>query len=492
MRQQQWRESTILGTQGHVLMASLMLVIILVLLGMTALYLVSQDAPGITAMREDNLAQQLSDAAAELVLSWFHDAGTTPPLIAGLLAKRLGDVDTGPSFFDAAGRSQFIGTADRPDILLDAADSGTDRFLNSPPSGFDGPLHALGRLEKLKIYSPLQPGLLGTLEVTASTVGRRPLARTIRLQLGALNFPAIRAPVQTGQGLGAPQPGGASPVFAHWGDVRVTGDLSVNRLEDVIVKSSSAPVTGQSYDLKGRLEDRWTDYWIGGNITVVAPPSSSGSQVFPLNVHLQQQPVPGVRLDRLDYDGLKRTALRHGTYYRLDRTGRLHPLGATDSDPGLLPSEVLAVPAVGRSQGLVFIDTVDGEAPRPDNLGTLVVDLDYVEALLVVQGHVLLKPGGAGRSVPVLSPSPEGSDALGSRIPVTLSDIHFNGVLYAAGTITLERSIRLYGAVMTAGTVSTSSPGLVMEVWYNADFGRGLFKGLPLVYRAPGTRQIIY
>lgn len=184
MRQQKWGESTILGAQGHVLMASLMLVIILALLGMTALYLVSQDSPGITAMREDNLAQQLSDAAAELVLSWFHDAGTTPPPIADLLAKRQGDVETGPSFFDAAGRSQFVGTADRPDILLDAVDSGTDRILNNPLSGFDGPLHALGRLEKLKVYGPSQPGLLGTLEVTASTVGRRSLARTIRLQLG--------------------------------------------------------------------------------------------------------------------------------------------------------------------------------------------------------------------------------------------------------------------------------------------------------------------
>jgi hypothetical protein len=492
MGQQQRRKSTILDAQGHVLMASLMLVIILALLGMTALYMASQDVPGITAMREENLAQQLSDAAAELVLSWFHDAGTTPAPIVGLLAKRRGDVETGPSFFDAAGRSQFVGTVDRPDILLDAADSGNDRLLNSPPSGFGGPLHELGRLEKLKVYSPSQPGLLGTLEVTASTVSRRPIARTIRLQLGALNVPAVRAAVQAGEGLGTPQPGGASPVFAHWGDVRVMGDLSVNRADDLVVKSSGAPVTEQSYELMRRLEDRWTDYWIGGNVTFVVPPSSSENSVYPSNVHVHQQPVPGVRLDRWDYDGLKRTALRHGTYYRLDRTGRLHSLGAPDSDPGLLPSEVLASPAVGRSQGLVFIDTVDGEAPRPDNLGTLVLDVDYVEALLVVQGHVSLKPGGTGRSVPVLSPSPEGSDALGSRIPVTLSGIHLNGVLYVAGAITLERSVRLYGAVMTAGTVCTSSPGLVMEVWYNADLGKGLFKGLPVVYRAPGTRQTIY
>jgi hypothetical protein len=73
-----------------------------------------------------------------------------------------------------------------------------------------------------------------------------------------------------------------------------------------------------------------------------------------------------------------------------------------------------------------------------------------------------------------------------------LSGIHLNGVLQAAGTITLERNVRIYGAVMTAGTVVAESAGLRMEVWYNADFARGLFRGLPVVYRVPGTWQMKY
>jgi len=467
------------------------LIIILSMVGMTALYLAGQDVPGITAMKEESVAQQLSDASADLVLSWFHDAQTTPPPIAGLLAKRQGDLVSGPSFFDAAGRSQFVGTAERPDILLDATNSEDERLLNNSPGGFGGPLLELGRLEKMKFYGPLQPGLLSTLEVTASTIGRRPSVRTIRLQLGATNIPAVRAAVQTGQSLGAMRPGGESPVLTHWGDVRVMGDLSVNQADDLVVKSSAGSVSGQSYERMGRLEDRWTDYWIGGNVSLLSPPSS-GTPAFPPNVRLYQQPAPGVRLDRWDYDLLKKTALRHGTYYRLDRMGRLHPLGASDSDPGLMPTDVLASLAVGRSHGLVFIDTVDGEAPRVDNLGTLVVEADYLEALLVVQGHVVLKPSGSGRSVPVLSPSPEGLDSLGSRIPVTLSEIQLNGLLYAAGTVTLERSMRVYGAVMTASTIVASSPGLLIEVWYSADLGKGLFRGLPVVYRATGTYQLAY
>ena len=491
MRKHAKRASHLREIQGHVLMASLMLILILAVLSMTAFYLASQNVPGISAMREESTALQLADAATELVMGWFHDSSSSPASIAGLLMRRQDDPANGPSFFDAAGRSQFIGSSDRPDILLDAANFTDDHALNAAPGGFSGPLRALGRLDQLKVYGPSQPGLLGTLEVTASTISRRPMARRIQVQLGALNMPAVRAVVQTGAGLGVVRPGGGSPVLAHWGDIRVAADMVLNRAEDAIVKGPAAPVTGQSYEVIQRLEDRWTDYWIGSTISLLSPPTN-GNPTFPANVHVNQSPTPGVRLDRWDYNVLKRTAQRYGTYYRLDREGRLHLSGALDSDPGLLPAEVLASPAVGQSRGLLFIDTLDGEPPRSDNLGTLVLDGDYVEALLVVQGHVRVRPGGPGRSVPVLSPAPEGSTSLGSRIPVMLSGIHLNGVLQAAGTITLERNVQIYGAVMTAGTVVAESAGLRMEVWYNADFARGLFRGLPVVYRVPGTWQMKY
>lgn len=480
------------GESGHVLMVALVLIVIFGVMGMTALYLASQDAPGISAMREDSAAQQLADAAGELIVSWFHDSSTTPSPVENLLAMRQGDPVSGPSFFNTGGRSQFVGTVDRPDILLDASYSGDNLLLNNPPSGFGGPLLELGHLETVKIYAPSEPGLLGTLEVTAATLGRRPATRTVRFQLGALNMPAVRAAVQIGEGLGTKQPGGESPIVAHWGDVRVMGDLVLNNAEDVVIKTDDASVTGQPYELMKRPEDRWADYWIGGDMMLLTVPSSSADSVFPANVHLNQLPTPGLRLDQWGYELLKKTALRHGSYYRLDRAGRLHPFGASDSDPGLLPSEVLESPTVGQSRGLVFIDTLDGETPGADNLGTLLLESDYIEALLVVQGHVIFRPSGQGRSVPVLSPPPEGSSALGSRIPVTLSGIHLNGLLFAAGKVTLEGSVRVHGAVMTLGTVATSNTGNLMEVWYDAEFGRGRFRGLPIVYRAPGSWQLKY
>jgi len=473
--------------QGHVLLAALMVIVMLVMLSMALLYLAAQDAPSLSAMAEQTRAQHLAEGAAGLVVSWFHEPSAAPASVGVLLAKRQ-ETENGPSFFDAAGRSQFSGTSERPDILLDASRESDARVLNGSASGFNGALSEVGKLERLKMYAPMQPGLLGTVEVTASTKGSRPLASTIRLQLGALSLPAIRAAVQTGQGLGVTKPGGASTIFTHWGDVRVIGDLVVNRITDLVVKTNSASVTGESYERLTTPQDRWVDYWIGGNVSFLDPVGTE-SAGMPGNVYAHQYPMPGVRLDRWDYDLLKKTAQRHGTYYRIDRAGRLHTLGAIESDPGRLPAEVLGSAAVGQSRGLVFVDTLDGGAPGIDNLGTLVLDADYVEALLVVQGHVLVKPSGGGRSVSVLSPAPEGTSALGGRIPVTLSGIHLNGLLYAAGSVTVERESRIYGAIVAGGAITT---GPVVEVWYNSDFAKGLYRGLPVVYRAPSTWQLKY
>ena len=474
--------------KGHVLLAALMLIFLLGVVGMTSLYLASQDRPGVSAMTEDKLAQQLADGATDMVMSWFHDPSATPTVIGGLLAKRQGDLASGPSFFDLAGRSQFVGTVDHPDILLDAANQADNQMLNDSPNSFHNSLGGLGRINKVKMYGPLQPGLLSTVEVTATTVDHLPVARTVQLQLGAVSLPAIRAAVQIGQTPGATQPGDPFPVLAHWGDLRVLGDFAVQRVEDIALKSTAAPVTGQSYDQMLYAQDRWTEYWIGGTVLVIAPPPGQGANPpFPENVHLHQYPTPGVRLDQWNYDSLKKIAQHWGTYYRLDHLGQLHPQGASDSDQGITPADVLESQIVGNQRGLVFIDTVDGQPPRVDNMGTLVLDTEYVEGLLVVQGHMLLRPRAEGKSVPVLSPSPPEAQSLGGRVPVQLSGIHVNGLLYAAGTIRIERSTRLYGAMMAGQGVTSIGTGTMIEVWYNADLAQGLFRGLPVVYRAPGT-----
>jgi hypothetical protein len=65
--------------------------------------------------------------------------------------------------------------------------------------------------------------------------------------------------------------------------------------------------------------------------------------------------------------------------------------------------------------------------------------------------------------------------------------MHVNGVLYASGTITVAGRTKLYGAVVAGETIVPSDSGSSLEVWYDHDLGEGLFRGLPVVYRAPGT-----
>ena len=493
MKERRASELKTLCDKGHVLLVALMLIVLLGVTGMTSLYLAGQDGLGVSAMKEDNVTQQLADGAADVVISWFHDPSVTPASIAGLFVKRQGDLSSGPSFFDVAGRSQFVGTADRPDVLLDAANQAENQTLNYLSNGGPNTLAGIGRILKLKMYGPLQPGLLSTVEVTATTVDHRPIARTVQLQLGAVSIPPVRAAVQVGQTLGVMQPGGESPVMVHWGDQRILGDLTVQRVEDLVPKSAAAPITGQSYGQMLSAQDCWTEYWIGGIVSVISPPPGQGTNPpLPENVHLHQYPTPGVRLDQWDYDSLKKIALRWGTYYRLDHGGQLHLQGASDSDQGITPADALESQVIGDHRGLVFIDTVDGQPPRVDNMGTLVLDADYFEGFLVVQGHIVLRPRAVGKSVPALSPSQPGTQSLGTRVPVQLSGIHINGLLYAAGAIRIERSARLYGAMMAGQSVLSIGTGTGIEVWYNTDLAQGLFRGVPVVYRASGTWLVKY
>ena len=174
------------------------------------------------------------------------------------------------------------------------------------------------------------------------------------------------------------------------------GDLTVQRVEDLVVKSAAASITGQSYDQMLYAQDRWTEYWIGGTVSVISPPPGQGpNPSLPENVHLHQYPTPGVRLDQWDYDSLKKIALHWGPLstrsYRATSSAGSFGLGSGNQACRRVESH-----AIGDHRGLVFIDTVDGQPPRVDNMGTLVLDTDYFEGLLVVQGHVALSPRAAG------------------------------------------------------------------------------------------------
>ena len=75
-------------------------------------------------------------------------------------------------------------------------------------------------------------------------------------------------------------------------------------------------------------------------------------------------------------------------------------------------------------------------------------------------------------------------------MPVQLSGIHLQGVLYAAGDVRFAGHLKVYGGVVAQGTIMDMTNGSgMLEVWYNHDLREGLVQGLPVVFAAPGSWQ---
>lgn len=478
--------------QGIALLGVVVLALILALLGAALLDLAGQEASSAAGATEVAVAQAVADAAQDMVIGWFHSPQASPSDVATILAKRQFSSTGSPSYFDQTGRSQFVGTGDRPDVLLDASRGADQQVLNDSGMGFFRSLQDLGSVQELKVYAPGTPGLLCTVEATVTTA-HSSARHAVSMQLGAPELPALRAAVQTGASLGLLQVAPESGALVHWGDLAVGGDLTMQKLEDIPLQSDSASVTGQSYRDMPHRDDRWLSIWTGGGIHFLQlSPGQSREPVLPLNVHPNRNSVPGLRRDNWGYEQLKQLAIRYGTYLRLDQDGLLYPSGAVEPGRGVLPNEYLRSRSVGDARGLIFVDTLDGMAPRSDNLGVLHVNAAYLEAVLVVQGHVILSPSTAGQPLSVLSPPSGGNGTAGGRTPVQLSDIHLNGALYTKGNITIDRPTRVFGAVAAEGAITAAGPGTTMEVWYDHEMGRGLFRGVPVVVRAPGTWMVRY
>ncbi|MEQ1627293.1 MAG: hypothetical protein ABL965_07855, partial [Nitrospira sp.] len=210
--------------QGIALLGVLILALVLALLGAALLDLAGQEASSASGAADVAVVQAVADAAQDLVVAWFHSPQTSPLALAALLTKRQSSSDGSPSFFDQAGRSQFIGTSDHPDLLLDASRSADQHLLSDAGTGIFRLLEDLGSVQELKVYAPGTPGLLCTVDATVATASSS-ARHAVSMQLGALEIPALRAGVQVGGNLGLHQIVPESGALVHWGDLTVGGDL---------------------------------------------------------------------------------------------------------------------------------------------------------------------------------------------------------------------------------------------------------------------------
>ena len=140
-----WRDE-----HGVALLAAILIVSMLLSLGILSLNLATQEIQSTRAANDEAVVRHLAEAGVDLVMQWFHDPSSAPPGASGALLVKRNDLrQTGPSFFDAQGRSQFTGTEDRPDLSFDAVRPEDDRLLNDPVAGWFRALRHLGRISKL-------------------------------------------------------------------------------------------------------------------------------------------------------------------------------------------------------------------------------------------------------------------------------------------------------------------------------------------------------
>ncbi|MCS6896477.1 MAG: hypothetical protein NZM29_00765, partial [Nitrospira sp.] len=239
--------------RGVALLISLVIALSLLVMGVATLELVWQESLSADAGKKSAIAHQLADAAGEVVIGWFHDPEAAPPAVAQILEKRFMTEDGSPTFFDQQGRSQFAGTSARPDVVLDASDPAQNRLLNDPDGGLFKNMVKSGTVRSLKIYAPMKPDLLCTVEVTVETTYPAPFQQSISVQLQALELPVLRRGIQAGRNLDLRSANG-SMSGVHWASVAAGGDVVIRRVEDIPLLNPAAPVTGRSYGESPILE----------------------------------------------------------------------------------------------------------------------------------------------------------------------------------------------------------------------------------------------
>ena len=474
--------------RGVALLAAIVVVLIFSLLGTLSWNLASQEIQSVGIARDEAMAQQMAEAGVDLVVRWFHDPHSAPPGPERTwFVKRYNQSDASPSFFDPNGISQFTGTRIRPDVEFVASQPDHDRLLNESTEGWIRSLRRLGRILHLKIYGPSRPGLLCTVEVTAKA---SKVTRTISVQLAASSIPVIRAGIQVAKSSWPSVSGGKVPGWVHWAEMSLGGDTPLGPIDALPEKTGHADITGLSYAEMGTREDRWLDIRVGGEAIFAGTDSSPVA--LPSNVYAHQEPVPGLGQDRWDYLRLKQEARRYGAYYARGSDGLLYRDGRIEPGRGVTAQEAFDATAAGKEEGLIFVDTLDQQPPREDNLGILSLGVHHLTGYFVLNAHLQLEVVGEGQRVTAFPPL----DTVGShpdRQAVPLRNIHLTGVLLTPGDLTYTGPLRIYGALVVGGRlVASSGASAPLELWYDDDLRRGLAQGVPIVYVAQGTWREVY
>ena len=135
------------------MLVTLLFLLLLTILGTSSLYLAFTEAVLARSIEADARAFYSAESGIAQVLYWFNNPDKFTGTPEDFFRRRRID---NTSFFDEDGTSQYSGTGETPDLLYTTMDNG------------------------LKIYGPVSPGALCTVESTGIS-GR--IKRTITIEL---------------------------------------------------------------------------------------------------------------------------------------------------------------------------------------------------------------------------------------------------------------------------------------------------------------------
>lgn len=186
---------------GGVLIGALLVGLLLAMLGGVAMNLAVTETTASARHLEEKNGQLLAESGVEQVVAWLTHGDL--PLSGGAPAP-----------------DRFTGTADHPDVELDAARPDDDRVLNGIGAGEYRALADLGRIARTRLYGSGLPDGFCTVEVTAES--RTGVRRTVSVELDVWRIPSLRAAVQAdvpSADLRVPESGPLPKVQTHWGDI---------------------------------------------------------------------------------------------------------------------------------------------------------------------------------------------------------------------------------------------------------------------------------
>lgn len=424
--------------------------------------------------KDEVVATYLAEAGIEQVLFWFNNPdnysdtwnfrngyGDRPERF---FRKRQFDSSDIP-YFNTNGINQFNGTQETPDLEYISSISTDDIFLNDPISNIRS-IQNSGKINIIRLYKSQTP--TGICMVESIGITRSGIKRRMTVELITNPIPSLSSVIQ----IGSEGKWDGELIRAHWGDVRITGDANLGNSNRIPIKDPVAPVDGSSYQDDIRPIDQWIDIFTAGKVIYTDTPLTP-----PANVHPNQG--EDINPDIWDYNIMKRYAIEHGRYYSTDTSGRLYLNGVMDDST--LGRDINKV--IAENKGFVFIDTIDKKNPTVDNLAELAIEGEYMEGIFYINAKIFINMSG-GTDISVKSPPPEDKIDEDARLPVILSGININGVIYSTGSITFKNETKIFGSVYSKHGIIGAEQ---MEIWYNHNLKTGYIKNIPAVLIAKGS-----